>query len=258
MRWRWAIPLALAVFLYAAVMKAPAATLFAWFAPRNLPVQVSGIGGTLHHGTVSAVSFKDHVALSNLSWHLQPLWLLLGRAALHIQGGDESTTLNGDLQASPGALRAGPLKLGTDLKSVLTLAGFPFLQVDGIAQLDIVHLRTDGQHLRDLQGHLKLQGLRWSLGQKPLQLGDFVADSSTDAQGVINTSIHSVSGPLDVSGTVTLDADSHYQLDLKLKAKPDAPPELVQMLQSMGRPGSGGYYRIQNKGSLAAGLPGVG
>ncbi len=257
MRWRWALPLALLVFLYALLMQAPATNLYVWFAQPNSPIQVAGINGTLKHGSVTAVSFDGHPVLKNLQWHLHPLWLLLGRVALQLQGGDGSTTLNSAVQLSPGTLRAGPLKFGTDLKSTLTQAGFRFLPIDGLAQLDIQHLKLDDNHLRDLQGHLQLQALRWKLGQTLLQLGDFKADATTDAQGVVNAVISSVSGPLDLSGKASLSADSSYQLELRLKAKPGAPPQLVNMLRSLGRPGAEGYYEIHNKGRLNTVLPGV-
>lgn len=257
MRWRWALPLAVLVFLYALLMHAPAANLYAWFAPRNSPVQLSGIDGILKHGSVTAISFDGHPVVKNLQWHLHPLWLLLGRVALQLQGGDGSTTLDSSVQLSPGTLRAGPLKFSTDLKSVLIQAGFRFLPVDGLAQLDVQHLRLDGNQLRDLQAHLQLQGLRWDLGQTPLHLGDFSADATTDAQSTINAVIRSVSGPLDLSGKVSLSADSNYQIDLRLKAKPGAPPQLVDMLRSLGRPGAEGYYEIHNKGRLNSALPGL-
>lgn len=251
------MPLALLVFFYALLMHAPATNLYAWFAPRNNPVQLAGIGGTLKHGSVAAISFDGHPVLKNLQWHLHPLWLLLGRVAMQLQGGDGSTRLDGNLQLSSGTLRAGPLKLGTDLKSVLTQAGFRFLPVDALAQLDLQHLRLDRNRLRDLQGHLQLHNLRWDMGRTTLQLGDFSADATTDAQGVVNAVINSVSGPLDLSGKASLSADSNYRIDLRLKAKPGAPPQLVDMLRSLGRPGAEGYYEIHNKGRLSTVIPGM-
>jgi len=257
MRWRWALPLAVLVFLYALVMQAPAANLYAWFGPRNSPLQVAGIDGTLKHGSITAISLDGHSVLKNLQWHLHPLWLLLGRVALQLQGGDGPTTLNSNLQLSSGTLRAGPLKFGTELKQVLDDAGFRFLPVDGLAQLDLQSLRLDGNQLRDLHGHLLLKSLRWDLGQTTLQLGDFSADAATDPQGTVEAVIRSVSGPLDLSGKANLNATGDYQLNLRLKAKPSAQPQLVDMLRSLGRPGAEGYYEIHNKGRLGSVLPGV-
>lgn len=255
MRWRWALPLAVLVFLYALLMQAPAATLYAWFAPRNGPVQLTGIDGALKHGHVTAISFNGHPIIKDLQWHLHPLWLLLGRVALHLQGGEDATTLDGSLQWSPGMLRASPLKLDTDLKSVLAQTGFRFVPVDGLAQLNLQHLQWDGTRLRKLQGHLQLLGLRWDLGQTPLQLGDFSADATTNAQRTINAVIKSVSGPLDLLGKASLSADNTYQIDLRLRAKPGAPPQLTDMLRSLGRPDPGGYHEIHDKGRLNPTLP---
>ncbi len=251
------MPLAVLVFLYALLMQAPAANLYTWFGPRNSPLQIAGIDGTLKHGNIAALSLRGRPVLKNLQWHLHPLWLLLGRVALQLQGGDGSTTLNSNLQLSPGTLRAGPLKLDTDLKSVLADAGFRFLPVDGLAQLQVQSLRLDGNQLRDLHGHLQLKSLRWNLGQTTLQLGDFSADATTDPQDTVNAVIKSVSGPLDLSGKASLSTAGDYQLDLRLKAKPGAQPQLVDMLRSLGRPGAEGYYQIHNKGRLGSVLPDV-
>jgi hypothetical protein len=39
-------------------------------------------------------------------------------------------------------------------------------------------------------------------------------------------------------------------VDLKVKTKPGAPPELQQLLQALGRPDPGGYFHIRQHGQL--------
>lgn len=251
MRWRWALPLAVLVFLYALLMHAPAAYLYAWFAPPTGAVQVSGIDGTLGQGNIDAISYQNHPVFRHLQWRLQPLSLLLGRIAVQIHGNDGVTDLNGRVAASPGTLRAGPLHFKSDLKSILDKAGYRFLPLDGLIQLHVKRLRMDDQHLSLLEGKLQLQALRWKMGRTLLRLGNYQANVTTDQDGVIHAVIDDVSGALDVSGTAQLKNGDTYQLDLKIRAKPGAPTSLVNMLRSMGRPDAEGYYQIHNRGRLA-------
>lgn len=256
MRWRWALPAALMVFVYAAVMQAPAATLYAWLAPQPTPLQVQGVEGTLRHGQVAALGVGGHVLLRNLSWRLQPAALLLGRLALHIQGGDDSP-LDTSLRLSPFGLVAAPLRFETGLKALLTTAGYAFLPVDGLAHLAVKRLDFASGRLRQLDGTLQLQSLRWDLGTQVLKLGDYRAVATTRDDGEIDTRIASVSGPLDVSGTLTLKPDSTYALALQIKPQADAPAQLQQMLRALGRPDAAGAYHIRNQGRLAAVAPGL-
>lgn len=256
MRWRWALPAALVVFVYAALMQAPAATLYAWLAPQPAPLQVQGIDGTVRHGQVASLGVGGHVLLKHLSWRLQPASLLLGRLALHIQGGDDSP-LDAHLRLSPFGLAAGPLRFETGLKALLTTAGYPFLPVDGLAHLAVTQLGFASGGLRQLDGTLQVQGLRWDLGSQVLQLGDYRAIATTRDDGEIATRIASVSGPLDVSGTLDLKPDSSYALALQIKPQADAPAQLQQMLRALGRPDAAGAYHIRTQGRLAAVAPGL-
>lgn len=250
MKWRWAIPLAALVFLYTLIVQAPAATLYAWLAPAQSPLRVYGIDGTLGSGRFDILAYDAKPLLHSLHWRLQPWWLLLGRAAVHLAGGDTGMRIDGDMQLSPATLRLSAFTLDSRLQPLLAAAGYAFLPVDALVQLTVDHARLQHNGITDLDGRLILRDLGWKMGRQVLKLGDFSADAHSDDRGAIEVKIASLSGPLDLSGRTGLAADGTYDVDLELKAKPGAPDTLRNLLQTLGRTDPRGYYHIRSHGRI--------
>lgn len=252
MRWRWAIPLAVLVFLYALVVRAPAASVYTWVvAPRSAAVQAYGIGGTLGDGHVATLALRGRPLLQDLDWRLRPWWLLLGRLAMQVRGGDTGIRIAGEARLSPSTLTLSGFTADSDLKTALATVGYPFVPVDGLAELGLTTLQLERDGIADLDGRLLLRGMRWSLGGTQIPLGEFAVDARTDDKRTVNADVTTLSGPLELSGPVSLTADGTYDVNLKLKAKPKAPAQLVDLLKALGRTDTRGYYHIRRHGRLA-------
>lgn len=250
MKTRGLLLIAALVFFYTLITHAPAATLYAWFTPKGaVPVvQLYGLQGTLASGSVSGISIKGRPAVQDLRWNLRPLWLLLGRADFHVEGGGTALTIDGGLSLLlTGGINLHDMEVSGLLKPLLTAIGQPYLPVDGRAQLQVETLKLRKGLPTAAEGVLNLQGLAWTLARDPLLLGDFQAVVSPQAQGT-GAVVTTVGGPMDVSGEGQLSLDQSYDLHLQLKAKAGANPMILNLLHSLGQPDVQGYYHLRRSG----------
>ncbi len=254
MKTRWLILLGLLVFLYALLFHAPVASLYAWLQPKNAPprVELYGLEGSLSQGRAAGIVANGRPALTDLSWHLRPLWLLLGRADFALSGGGIDALLEGGVSVLPsGGINLHDLRYSGALKPLLIAAGQAFVPMDGRVGLNVSQLKLRNGLPTTAEGTLNLQGLSWTLAKDPLLLGDFQAVVAPKPEGLVAT-ISTLAGPLDASGEATLAQDRSYDLHLQVKAKAGANPMIVNLLRSLGQPDTQGYYHLRRRGSLAA------
>lgn len=251
MRLRTKILLGSASFLAGLLLLAPAASLYGWLKTKDQPAayELFGLQGTLSSGSLSGLSVDGRPILGDLRWRLQPLGLLLGRASFHIEGGGQ-TVVNGRFSTTLlGTQRLQNFIATGSIKPLLAAIGQAFLPVEGQARLDLKHLKLRNGLAQSVEGEIQIQNLAWTLAREPLQLGDYLAQLSTE-NGDSLISIQSVSGPLELSGSGRLTADQTYELELKLRPKPEAPPLLRNLVSGAGAPDVQGNYRIRQHGKL--------
>lgn len=253
MKRRTLILLGLGAFLAGLLLGAPAATVYGWLqpsTPQPSAVQLVGLQGTLSSGRLSSLQLGGRRVLSDLGWDLRPLALLLGRLSFQVKGGGE-TLVEGGVSASVfGTLRLRDFVATGPVQPLLAAAGKGYLPVAGQMRLDLQELNLKNGLPDGVSGNLQLQGLAWTLAREPLQLGDYRADLTTE-DGVQRVSIAALSGPLELSGEGRYAADHSYELELKLKPKPEASPMLRNLVAGAGTPDLQGYYRIRQSGKLA-------
>lgn len=235
------------------LLEAPAASLYAWLQPKDAPqpVQLFGLEGSFANGRVDGVVNNGRTVLADLRWSLRPLPLLLGRAAWRVNTIREPVLIDGRASLSPlGTLRLAGFRANAGLRPLLASLGYPFVPVDGQAGLDIGRLVTRKGKLLDAQGLIELQGVAWALGAPPTPLGDYRAEVETE-NDVIVAKVSSVAGPLELSGDARVQPDQSYELDLKLRPKPGAPPLVSNLMMQLGAPDPQGFYRLRRSGTLA-------
>lgn len=247
------IPLLVLVFLGSALLRAPAATLWAWFAPAEAAVELRGLSGTLAQGQVGAVLVQGQPLLREIGWTLRPLELLRGRLGAQLSGGGEGSRVDGEVSVSLlGTLRLRAFRAQLPVKPWLAAAGQPYLPVEGQLALNLEALDLSGGLPQRTQGTLAVQGLRSTLARPPLVLGDFLAQLDTDDQGPL-ARLSTLQGPLELEGEARLQlAERRYQAELLLKPRAEAPPPLVNLLRGLGAADAQGRYRLQRQGALPA------
>jgi len=251
MKERWVIVLALVAFFVTLVLHAPASLLYAWSQNPQEPakVRLHGVHGTLAEGGFAALSVNGRPALQQVRWTLQPAWLALLRVAAYVEAGDEAVVRAHVSRSIFGALRLSRLNSAGSVKSLLQMLGQPPLPIEGQARLDLPLLRLDGGAPIEAEGSVEVENLAWTAAREPLALGSFNAALTTDKQG-IHVSFGSGPGPLEVGGSATLGPERAYELDLQLRPRPEAPPQLLTLVGSLGTADAQGWHHLRRQGVL--------
>lgn len=248
MKRRWFYVFGGLAFAWTLLTHAPAALLYAWFAPGDAPVQLLGLEGTLAEGRLAGIASGGRTVLRDANWRLQAWWLPLLRASFHLQSTDP-VAVSGRVALSPFATTLSAAQLSGGVKALLGIAGMGFLPVDGLAEGHIAHLRLKHGLPVSAEATLDLRGLSWALAQPPLQLGDFHADVADDGDDIV-AKIKGANGPFDADGEARLRPGGAYESDLRLRAKPGAGEMVQNLLHSMGQPDAQGWYHARSHGQL--------
>lgn len=252
MKLRTQILLGALSFLAGLMLLVPAALLQHWARGDNPPrlLELFGLSGTVLSGTLSGVAINQRPALGDLRWRMQPLWLLLGRASFHVDGGRDSAVVDGAVAFSPfSTVRLRNFRMAGSIKPLLAAAGQAFLPVDGQTRLDLNSLKLKNGLPQSVDGSIALQNLAWTLAREPLLLGDYRAELSTE-NGDSLIKVASVSGPLELSGNGKFTQDQSYEIELKLRPKPETSAMLRNLISGAGAPDLQGYYHIAKRGQL--------
>ena len=249
-RWSW---LALGVGAYLAFTLAafPASTALRWLAPPG--VTFAGVEGTLWSGNAASGTVAGF-ATEGLRWRVQPWSLLFGRVAGNIEARIPDGFVSTNVAATPSRVRFSDLRAGT---SVPALAGvLPVPGIRGQMSAALESLELENAWPSNVVGELKLVGLEAApfipngTGEL-LTLGDYTATFIAAPERELAARFVDDGGPLEVSGTVKVDAGRAYTLDALIEARAGAPEALVEGLEIMtAEPDAEGRRRLTMTGSL--------
>lgn len=249
MKSKFLILIGVLVFIISVALGTPAALLYSKLAGNNPgAVQLVGLEGSVSEGSAGELISNGRALLSGVRWRFAPLSLLLGRLAFHIEGGHE-TLVNGTVALTPFGPRADNLKTSGNIATTLPLITPLPVPIEGQFDLALSTLKLHGGYPTTMKGQLKLNSLHWTLGPNPLALGDLVADIVTEKDQIVGK-FQPTSGPLDIGGEIRLLNDHNYEVDLQVKAKPNADATLQNLLHTLGQADTQGYFHIKSRGQL--------
>lgn len=242
--------LGIAAFLLTALLQMPAARLVARFSSPGMPV-LYGLEGTLLQGAASGgVVVNGRPLLQKLDWQLSPWRLLLLRAVFDVSATGDQLSGQARLSLQPGGrMVVKNLNATLDVRSLAAAAGQSYVPLDGQAQIQMQRLELKAETAPVAEGRIELRGLRWTLAQSPLALGDFEAVLAPEGE-TLNITLASLAGLLDLKGTVSVKPDRTYQLDLQLRPKAQADPALAALIRSLGPADSQAWHRLRRSGQL--------
>ncbi len=245
------------VFLAAAF---PAATAYRYFEPAVMhlagrdpaELRLTGVEGTLWAGR-AALGSAGGFALHDIRWDLSVPKLLTGRLAGRVQAGLPDGFVSADVSASPHRVDLRGVRASTSLPSLDAL--LPLKGMRGLVSLTLDRARLEDGRPTAVVGQarvaeLAVPPLMPGAGTAPIALGNYeMVFKDTDGKG-ISAAFQDKGGPLEVSGTLTLDSQYKYTLAGYAAPRADAPKELVQGLTLMSEPDAQGRRRFSLNGSL--------
>jgi general secretion pathway protein N len=249
-RWSW-FALGVGAYIAFTLVTFPAGTALRWFAPPN--ISFAGVSGTLWSGSAATCSVEGFT-LEAVRWDLRPTSLLLGRLSADVEARIPDGFVSGNVTASPSSISFSGVRGGASLPA---LAGIlPVRGLRGQANVALEQLVLENGWPANAIGELKLAGLETlpliSDGSGAyVPLGDYTVSFVPAPEGQLAATFVDNGGPLEVKGTVSLDARREYVLDALVEPRANANAMLVEGLKIMsGEPDAEGRRRFNLSGSL--------
>lgn len=226
----------------------PASQAYGWLQSSLGPLQLAAVDGTVWSGSAGQAQFQQY-RFQPVSWSFRPLALLLGRAEYQI------SAKNAELDTSG---RAGRRYDGTTyLKALRGKAQASLLEPwlgrlgvepKGSLDLDLSYLEYRDKRLRRAEGNIVWRGAG-AKSPMDLEFGEIVFELGS-AGANVRINIKDRNGPVGIKGTIDLQPNGGYTLDMTLNPTAEADPNLVQSLRAFGRPGTDGTVQFRYSGNL--------
>lgn len=241
----------IAGFVLFLLLAIPAPLLYSWsrdgFAAE---VNVFGLGGNLWRGQATSATVGT-VQLEALEWQLRPASLLLLRLSHRVR----ARTGSGELQAVisksllGSTLRISALNGSLPIEQTGSALGLPLMPFGGQLRLAVTRL-----HVRDgkpvlVSGAIQLDNLSFNFSSPHTLLGAYQVALATD-KDIVRARITSEAGALEAQGSAESSPSGSYTLDMRLRPRATAPPNVVSLLQSLGQPDAEGWYRLRRDGNF--------
>ncbi len=231
----WITLLAILAFAIILIARLPVRWV-AGFIPKN--VSCAELAGTVWNGSCDGL-VAQNVQVGNVSWDLRAVPLLSGKVAGHFQLLRGTNFARGDIEASSnGSFTARNLQVDMPLDPTL----MPQLprNLSGTVKANLQSIHVEKNTILSVQGQLEARDLMQG-GNQRLTLGDYSltfppADPSTEPVG----QLRSLSGPLNVEGSLRLTREPGFVLEGLVAPGPDASPQLVKELSYLGAPDAQG------------------
>ncbi len=249
-RWSW-WALGAGAYVAFTIASFPAGVALEWLAPPG--VTFTGVSGTLWSGGAASATAGGFTA-DTLRWRVRPAALFLGRISADVEARIPDGFVAGRVTASSGGIRLADLRGATSLPA---LAGvLPVRGMRGQASVSLESLVIEDGWPSVAVGELKLGGLE-VMPLIPdgsgalLPLGNYTVTFEPAPEGQLAAAFVDNGGPLEVEGTLRLDATRSYTIDALIEPRAGAPGSLVEGLKIMtSEPDTEGRRRLNLTGSL--------
>ena len=238
-------------FLTALLFTLPAEKALSWWGgDLKDVVHLHAPQGGIASGQASAVSI-DGFYLDKTDWSLKPMSLFKGRIGYDLYSGVSKRPALAKVELGLGGkAHVHDLQASASILQLLPLLGSPLLPIEGLVSVDMSYLLLRDEMLRAATGTLRIQNAEWRLARPALNLGGFQADVSTQDELITAEISSEKTSPVDAKGSVTLDQEGRYVVDLQLRTNRLADPKLANLVKGLGRADADGWYRVKHQGQL--------
>ena len=206
-------------------------------------------GGVIS-GSAAGVNVDD-LLLDATSWRLSLLSLFKGRLGYVLDTGLSGKEAHGIVEFSIGGkTHIHNFQGQISIAQLLPLLSLPVLPIGGDIVVDIEHLVAEGGQVLSAEGNIQVQSAAWRLMRPALSLGGYNADLATEDEILTAVISNLDDAPVDAKGSVTLDKEGNYQVDISVRARKTAEERLSNLLHTLGKADAQGWYHIKTKGQL--------
>lgn len=256
MKWAAGIVLFVVALVVSLAIRAPAALLAGQIAAALPPGAATGpLEGTVWNGHTASVTYGG-VALGSLTWHVEGVGLFPpgAKVALELDGPNVRVT-----GKATGALGGTQVTLdGVDARllpgQLASAFGFALAKPTGA-----VHIAIDSAVLGAASGIDAATGkVEWNdagiSDPAPVSLGNVVVDVTPKPNGGLAGRIVSSDGSIDLDGTLSLDQDGTYRMNVAVVAGPTVPSDVTDVIRVIAPADAAGVHRLVATGKLGGGF----
>lgn len=233
-RWSW-IALGLGFYLAFALRALPASVALPWLLPPE--VRVAGVDGPVWRGSAALVSV-DNLSLRNVEWDVHGWPLLMLRLVADVRAELSEGFVATRIAATRDSVELDDTRLDTTLAALAPVLPAATAGVRGSVRAQMARMRFANGWPTAAVGEMRVMRLAappiMATRGDPqlLELGDYAVEFvDAGADGAINARIRDMgNGPVEVSGTLSLDAQRSYELAGRVKARPGASSLIVDGL----------------------------
>jgi general secretion pathway protein N len=249
MKLRMLVVLGVVAFLVFALVTLPARFVLSRFASAG--VQASGVSGTIWNGAAQVLTVGG-VRIGSVTWSLRALPLLTGRASADVN----VKRVDGFLETQASGWLSGRIAFDA-LTGSLPLSALPPNVIRG-GWTGTLNLKLPALVLEDgwpieAAGVVEVIDLTGP-ANKPANMGSYrvtFAEDDASEENVLRGALVDLGGPLEISGTIDLQAaERGYRIQGLIKPRPDAPREVVNQLQFLGAPDEQGRRQFGLEGDF--------
>ncbi|MEM7279445.1 MAG: type II secretion system protein N [Pseudomonadota bacterium] len=209
-------------------------------------LSINDVSGTIWNGRIRQLVINNE-PVAPVSWKLEPSSLFGGGLAGQFAISPPDSSIRGAMYASfDGSLELSDVQIQGSLREIAS--GSSLGPVAGSIDGTIAKARLADERLQSLLGKASIFGLRYP-AEGGMILGDFKVDCPENSGPQIVCEIRDIQSPLELDATITLDGTA-YALKGTVRAKRNAPANLTQSLQFLGRPDAVGNHQLQMEGRL--------
>ncbi len=246
MRKRYLMLFAILAYAIALLFTLPTVQLLRWVDIR--PAALSGVGGSVWHGSAEQVQVNEFTA-TGLRWRFLPARLLFGEVAFGVQadyaGGPAEGRISADWRRQLH-LRAFSHRL--DARRLVDFMPLPLAEFSGAIRTDLEQLTVEEGALKSVNGKV-----RWDQATltAPFQtlLGNYRVDLRTTERGH-RAELRGDGGTLGAEGDLRVQQDGRFNAQVALTPTRNAPRELVEQLDFMARRQRDGKYLLRHAGRV--------
>ncbi len=243
------IPVGLLALCIGLVIHLPAPVASGWVETQIPGLRLTGVSGDVFTGRAQYVGIND-ITLEDVRWQFSPMGLLLGRADINLKMSTDTGSVSADVSHSVlGNTRLQNVNGNASLSWLGGLAGYRFVPMDGLLNLQDVSADIEAQNLLHAKGQAVINNANWLLFKPPITFGSFKA--ALGSKGEVNSlEVIDSDGPLQVQGGVRMGANRGYVVDIRMRARAGADQRLKKILDQLGKADTEGWYKIDERGRL--------
>jgi hypothetical protein len=211
-----------------------------------------GVTGTAWSGQVRNIN-TPALQIDRTVWSLQPLSLLRGRLAGTIETQWAGGTARGDLSVGiGGSVSVRNLEASGSLAPITRFMNLPV--TGGRFAVNLTNIEIADGWPRMIAGEVRIGELPLTLagigtGPEGSYAVSFTAEEVPE-DGFITGVLTDLDGPLEIDGVVILGPPSNYDISARIKARPEAPTDIVNALALLGPVGVDGAREFSVAGSM--------